>query len=65
LVLKKAGMYKSMSYDTVSISILPAPWDFITLSREEDPMTPTDMVSSLLIWCTVLVAIQRDGIVLF
>jgi hypothetical protein len=65
LVLKKAGMHKSMSYDTVSISILPAPWDFITLSREEDPMTPTDMVSSLLIWCTVLVAIQRDGIVLF
>jgi hypothetical protein len=29
--------------DTISISTRPAPWDQISLSREDDPMTPTDM----------------------
>jgi hypothetical protein len=29
--------------DIISISTLPALWDQISLSREDDPMTPTDM----------------------
>lgn len=44
LVMKKKRMHESNSYDSVFISTLPAPWDLITLSREDDPMTPTDMV---------------------
>jgi hypothetical protein len=45
LVMTKKRMHESNSYDSVFMSTLPVPWDFISLSREDDPMTPTDMVS--------------------
>lgn len=43
LVMKRKELYKSKAHDTISISNLPAPWDMISLSREDDPLTPTDM----------------------
>jgi hypothetical protein len=43
LVNEKRRSHEFKSDDTISISSLPAPWDQISLSREDDPMTPTDM----------------------
>ena len=42
-VSKRTQLYNAKSYETIAISILPAPWDSISLSREDDPMTSTDM----------------------
>ncbi|KAL3801604.1 hypothetical protein HJC23_013109 [Cyclotella cryptica] len=43
LVMQRREHYKSKAYDSISISTLPAPWDSLSLSREDDPLTPTDM----------------------
>ena len=39
---KRAKLLESKSHDVV-VSMLPVPWDDISLSRKDDPMNPTDM----------------------
>lgn len=55
LVLERKKYFHEKSFDTVSVSILPTPWDSISLSREDDPMSPTDMVSfTVAVACSLL-----------
>ncbi|KAL7476871.1 hypothetical protein ACHAW6_002704 [Cyclotella cf. meneghiniana] len=43
LVMQRRKYYLSKAHDSISISTLPVPWDLLSLSREDDPLIPTDM----------------------